>query len=327
MPLTSRCAVDAFVKVHYRQDYSRFAPRGSFALCYDSWPVPESPVKMKINMRLAFVLLVVVSLATTATALAQLASPNSNGIAIGHVHVNATDIEAQARFWTQLGGKVIQREKLTMVQFPGIYVILRKQDPTGGTIGTTMNHFGFYVKDFKASVARWQAAGLPWEPVTTNPAVGQGFMTGPDGVRVEIYENKTIGPPMQMHHIHLVVPDPPAAQAWYVQHFSAVAGKRLGGVEAVRTQFDTANVPGAEITLSKSNAPTVPTKGRAVDHIGFEVRDIDAAVATLQAAGIKADGPVRNSTNASGLRIVYVTDPWGTEIELTQGLAATPLAK
>jgi catechol 2,3-dioxygenase-like lactoylglutathione lyase family enzyme len=266
---------------------------------------------MKINMRLAFVLLVVVSLATTATALAQLASPNSNGIAIGHIHVNATDIEAQSRFWTQLGGKVI----------------LRKQDPIGGTIGTTMNHFGFYVKDFKASVARWQAAGLPWEPVTTNPAVGQGFMTGPDGVRVEIYENKTIGPPMQMHHIHLVVPDPPAAQAWYVQHFSAVAGKRLGGVEAVRTQFDTANVPGAEITLSKSNAPTVPTKGRAVDHIGFEVRDIDAAVATLQAAGIKADGPVRNSTNASGLRIVYVTDPWGTEIELTQGLAATPLAK
>jgi catechol 2,3-dioxygenase-like lactoylglutathione lyase family enzyme len=184
------------------------------------------------------VLLVVVSLATPASALAQLASPNSNGIAIGHVHVNATDIEAQSRFWTQLGGKVIQREKLAMVQFPGIYVILRKQDPTGGTIGTTMNHFGFYVKDFKASVARWQAAGLPWEPVTTNPAVGQGFMTGPDGVRVEIYEDKTIGPPMQMHHIHLVVPDPPAAQAWYVQHFSAVAGKRLGGVEAVRTQFD-----------------------------------------------------------------------------------------
>jgi catechol 2,3-dioxygenase-like lactoylglutathione lyase family enzyme len=258
---------------------------------------------------------------------AQLAVPNASGIAIGHVHVNATDIAAQSQFWTRLGGKVVQREKLTLVQFPGIYIILRKQDPTGASIGSTLNHIGFAVKDFKGSVATWQAAGLPWEPVTTNPAVGQGFMTGPDGVRVEIYEDKTIGSPLQMHHIHLVGPDPKVAQAFYVQHFAAVAGTRLGGVDVVRTQFDTANVPGTEITLSKTGAPTVPTKGRAYDHIGFEVRDIDAVVARLQAAGLKMDAPVRNSTNASGLRIVYLTDPWGTEIEITQGLASTPLAR
>ena len=90
--------------------------------------------------------------------------------------------------------------------------------------------------------------------------MGQGFLMGPDNVRIEIYENKSIAQPMVMHHIHLIVPEPPAAQAWYVRHFGAVAGKRLGGVAVVRTQFDTANVPGAEITLSKANAPTVPTK-------------------------------------------------------------------
>ena len=26
------------------------------------------------------------------------------------------------------------------------------------------------------------------------------------------------------------------------------------------------------------------------------------------------------------LRIAYITDPWGTEIELTEGLAATPIS-
>ena len=182
-------------------------------------------------------------------------------MAIGHVHINTTDVDAQSRFWTTLGGKVIQREKLTMVQFPGIYVVLRKQDPTGGTVGTTMNHFGFYVRDFAESVARWKAAGVNWEPVTTNPAVGQGFITGPDQVRVEIYEDRSIATPMQMHHIHLLVPDPPAAQRWYVQHFGAVAGHRTGGVEVVRTQFDTATVPGAEITLSKSRGAAAPDEG------------------------------------------------------------------
>ena len=70
-----------------------------------------------------------------AVASAQLARPNASGAAIGHVHINARDVEAQSRFWTTLGGRIVQREKLTLVQFPGIYVILRKQDPTGGTVG------------------------------------------------------------------------------------------------------------------------------------------------------------------------------------------------
>jgi catechol 2,3-dioxygenase-like lactoylglutathione lyase family enzyme len=129
---------------------------------------------------------------------------------------------------------------------------------------------------------------------------------------------------MQMHHLHLFVPDPAAAQRWYGDHFGAVPGQRLGGVEAVRTKFDTANVPGTEITLSKSAAALLPTKGRSVDHIGFEVKDIDAFVTKLQASGIKTDGAVRNSANASGLRIAYITDPWGLEIEITEGLAQAP---
>ena len=121
-----------------------------------------------------------------------------------------------------------------------------------------------------------------------------------------------------MHHIHLFVSDPVAAQKWYVEHFGAVAGKRA--------QYETANVPGTEITLAKTETPLAPTKGRSVDHIGFEVTNIDAFVAKLQASGIKTDAAIRNSANASGLRIVYITDPWGTEIEITQGLATTPIA-
>src|SRR5436190_6003855 len=146
--------------------------------------------------------------ALTATpAFAQLAPANSLGATIGHIHINAGDVDVQSKFWTQVGGTIVQREKLTMVQFPGIYILLRKQASTGGTVGSTINHFGFYVKDFAGSVAKWKAAGLTWEPAN-NPNVGQGFLTGPDSVRIEIYENKTIATPMAMHHIHLMVPDP-----------------------------------------------------------------------------------------------------------------------
>lgn len=272
---------------------------------------------MKTRLLATLASLATLAVLTATPASAQLAAPNGAGVAIGHIHINATDVDVQSKFWTNVGGTIVQREKITMVQFPGIYVLLRKQDPTGGTVGSTINHFGFYVRDFAASVAKWKAAGLTWEP-RENPEVGQGFLTGPDGVRIEIYENKSIRTPMQMHHIHVMVTDPQAAQKWYVQNFGATAGKR--------STFDTANVPGAEIAIGKTDTALAPTKGRSVDHMGFEVKNIEAFVAKLQAAGIKTDAAIRNSTNAAGIRLVYVTDPWGTEIEITEGLATTSIA-
>src|SRR4051812_20103089 len=85
---------------------------------------------------------------TASRAAAQLAAPNAAGVAAGHVHINASDVDAQVRFWTTVGGKLVQREKLTMIQFPGVYVLVRKQDSTGGTDGSSVNHFGLSVRDF-----------------------------------------------------------------------------------------------------------------------------------------------------------------------------------
>ena len=155
---------------------------------------------------------------------AQLAAPNSAGVAIGHVHINAKDVDAQQKFFTQLGGVPVNNEKLQMVQFPGIYVVLRKQDYTGGTVGSVLNHFGFHVKNLDEWLPKWKAAGIPIE-AGNNPK--QMYLMGPDEVRVEIIEDAKISTPVEMHHIHMFMPDPLAAQAWYVKNFGAVAGKRL----------------------------------------------------------------------------------------------------
>ena len=116
-----------------------------------------------------------------------------------------------------------------------------------------------------------------------------------------------------MHHVHLTALDTKEAVAWYAKHFGATPGKRA--------QFDTATVPGAEIAFNKVDTLQVPSKGRAVDHIGFEVKNIDQFVKKLEADGIKMDTPIRNSPNSSKLRIAFLTDPWGTYIELSEGLA------
>jgi catechol 2,3-dioxygenase-like lactoylglutathione lyase family enzyme len=83
-------------------------------------------------------------------------------------------------------------------------------------------------------------------------------------------------------------------------------------------------VPGAEIAFNKTEMPLAPTKGRSVDHIGFEVNNIDEFVNKLKAAGVPIETEIRTSANASRLRIAYIMDPWGTYIELTQGLTPAP---
>jgi hypothetical protein len=163
---------------------------------------------------------------------AQLATPNAMGVSIGHVHVNARDLEAQQRFWPQVGGTLTHNEKIQMVQFPGMFINLRTQTPTGGTVGSVVNHIGLHVKNLAEWLPKWEAAGLKIEP-GTNPK--QKFLIAPDDIRVEIIEDSTIATPVAMHHIHMFVPDPLATQAWYIKNFGGVAGKR--------GQYDTVNVP------------------------------------------------------------------------------------
>ena len=237
---------------------------------------------------------------------AQLAPQNAAGVTFSHVHLNVTDIDAQKRFWIQLGGTPVTSQDRQIMRFPGVYVYLRKQNPTSGTVGSVVNHFGLRVKNIDEWIAKWKAAGLKVEP-TDNPK--QCFLAAPDNIRVEIIEDATIAAPIAMGHIHMFVADPLAVQAWYVKQFGATAGKRR--------QFDTATVPGTEITFSKSE-PQAPTRGRSLDHFGFEVKNVDQLVKKLEEDGIKLDPP--GIRDGGILRFANFTDPWGTYLEVTEGL-------
>jgi catechol 2,3-dioxygenase-like lactoylglutathione lyase family enzyme len=83
--------------------------------------------------------------------------------------------------------------------------------------------------------------------------------------------------------------------------------------------IDSVDVPGVNLSFSQGEMPLAPTKGRAIDHIGFEVRNLEEFVKKLEAQGIKLDVPLRQVPNTT-TKIAFITDPWGTYIELTDGL-------
>jgi hypothetical protein len=108
-----------------------------------------------------------------------------------------------------------------------------------------------------------------------------------------------------------------------VNAFGANPGRRpcIACISAPR-MIEAGDMPGVNLSFSPATgtAAPLPTKGRAIDHIGFDVKNLDALVASLEAKGIHIEAPVRQVAN-SKVRIAFLTDPWGTYIELTEGLA------
>ena len=136
---------------------------------------------------------------------AQLAPPNGNrGVSMGHLHLTVSDVDAQKKFWTDFGGRPVKNGMLDMIEFPGVYVLLRKGDAMGGTVGSVVNHVGFFAKDSEAMVAKWQAAGIKLDK---GNAVGQYYITTSEGVRIEINQDKTIATPLKFSHVHFVFPE------------------------------------------------------------------------------------------------------------------------
>lgn len=68
--------------------------------------------------------------------------------------------------------------------------------------------------------------------------------------------------------------------------------------------------------FAKTDKPTVPTKGRVLDHIGFDVKNLDEFAKKLEAAEVKLTQPVVRRGPANAL--AFTQDEWGTGIELNE---------
>lgn len=243
---------------------------------------------------------------------AQLAPISGNrGVTMGHLHLVVRDVDAAKKFWTDLGGRAVKNNQLDLIEFPNIYIMMRKGEPTGGSVGSTVNHVGFNVQNSAEMVAKWNAAGIKTEKGNT---AGQYYITTADGLRIEILEDKTITKPIQFHHVHFnfAADQVTEAQAWYARSFDAVPG--------TRGRYKSGDIPGANLTFADVKEAPGPTKGRTLDHIGFVVNDLNFYAQKMELQGTKFDGAPR-VVNDGKTKVAFLTDKWGTYIELTEGLA------
>ena len=262
---------------------------------------------------------------------AQLLNPQAP-IRVGHYDLNVTSVAEHKKFWGDtLGGVVTKVGNVDAVKFGDVFLLLRPQRPSGPTRGTTFDHIGFAVPNvpefaakvvgsgYGRTVGRETAAGPAGQPQAPSPVYGRfEYLVAPDGVKIELVTNMAPNaPPIVHHHVHFTNTQYVEMGRWYMKALDAT--ERPGTTDF----FFGADLPGIGYMLNffhwEGSVPLVGTKGRAVDHVGFDVRNLEEFCRKLEAKGITLTAPYRKDP-ALGIATASVTDPWGTVVELTEGL-------
>jgi catechol 2,3-dioxygenase-like lactoylglutathione lyase family enzyme len=245
---------------------------------------------------------------------AQLATPNESGLTYGLVHLNVTDIELHKGLWVEhFDGVVVQKGPLTTVQMPNMIITLSEQEVSAVSRDTVMDHFGFKVRSIDDFLAKWRTAGYDVGPEFIG-AEGQknAYVTMPDGAYVELQEDQALHEDIVGYHVHFYTDQYKELLEWYTEIFSLDVRPR-GNIET------TTNVPGMNLSFANSSDERLPTRGTAIDRIGFEVADLEAFCRELESKGVVFLAPLKEAPSI-GLKVALIVDPAGVTIELTEGL-------
>ena len=243
--------------------------------------------------------------------LGQLPAPSAAGVSAGHDIMIVQDLDGANRFWNALGGQPAQLGTLKLTKLPGVLYLMRMGDNKGGTEGSSVEYVGYKVKSLKDTLAKMNAAGFKPMPGATKT---RAFLLTPDAIKVRLAEDRKLSTPVAADMIQMDVPNVAEAQAWYQKWF---------GAKLVKEGHETyADIPGHRILFAEAKTPVAGTRGRAFDRIGLEIKNLEDFCKKLDGGGIKLDGKGYNKAKNMDLAVCLITDPFGTYIEMSEGLAA-----
>lgn len=242
----------------------------------------------------------------------ELAPPNRAGIRMGHVHLMVSDTAAVRHAFLKLGGGLVRNlGSFEIIPFPGAYILLTNRESLGGSVASVVSSVSFHVRSLQTIVDTCQEARIK---IARSESESQCWINMPGDVVVELLELPNLSYPIQFHAINFSSRDTEAMATWY--------GRFLGGeIIPGAGELVTVKIPGAELRLEKKNSAGLPTKGRSLDHVGFDVNDLGQLYEKYSASGVEFESPPRVAPNGI-TRVAFCNDPWGTRIELTEKISA-----
>lgn len=225
-------------------------------------------------------------------------------------HLGVPDPEAGARWYVEhLGAR--PGDHTDRVWIGDIRVIFLKNDAPGRSEGTAIDHMAISVPDVAATMKALEGSGAR---VLTPPTDVEGlhtsaFIEDPWGTKIELLDDTERA---GFHHVQLQVPDPTAARTWYVERFGGREGTFKGRLEGIQY--------GGVWVFIDEHAAAAPSRGHAIDHVGWRMPDLAATAAQLKAMGLTFTTEPKPGPPGpfSPVLMSFAEDPWGVKIELLQ---------
>ena len=192
----------------------------------------------------------------------------------------------------------------------------------GGSAGTGVDHIGFSVPDLDAKMAELESVGVRGSGVRLIrfddgalvrdiPGLFKiAFITDPWGTKIELVQDEDL---LGFHHIHLNSVDPSAALDWYSQVLDGERESLKGMLEGVL--FNDIWLLATEYTDGRPGG----TQGRTIDHIGFEVADLDEAAARMNGLDVEfRQEPMVPDNGRSSAKQAFILGPDGVMIAVVE---------
>ena len=262
-----------------------------------------------------------------------------------HVAINVTDPQAAIDFYTKRfdceRAKFNGKEDAVWTQKSWIFLNKVKADPPH-EIHSAIWHIGWGAEDMKKEYQRQLDLGSKFEtPLTdisklTNFAgFFYAYVDGPSHSLIELNtaNNHRFG------HLHLLSDDPIKAAEWYAEHLGMPKPRRAPSPE--KRYYEGFQVgPSASFSADNVNIILFPSgyiekqwpqywtvrkgfvssKGRAIDHVGFSVDNLDETLRNMKAKGVRVLSKTAKFRGTKQ-RSAYVEGPDKILIQLVEGHA------
>ncbi len=225
-----------------------------------------------------------------------------------HVHLNAVNTKEGAEWYAKYMEGRYEHVALYDGAVFGKTNILFFEKPAGfpGSDGSTIDHIGFSFRDLDAKMKEFEAAGIKIiAPARGLGKIKFGFIQDPWGTKIEVMQDPDL---IGFHHVHLHVTDPDVTLKWYQENFGGEITKYQGVLPAL-------HVDDIWIIAQKTPKEKLPTVGRSVDHIGWQVDDLDATAKGLKEKNVKFVTEPKKMLQA---KLAFIEGPGGVLIELLQ---------
>jgi catechol 2,3-dioxygenase-like lactoylglutathione lyase family enzyme len=216
-----------------------------------------------------------------------------------NVHIRVADPAKAAEWYAKHLGATNDAGR---VSFGETTIAIVRTDKPLPSAGSVIDHFAVSVPDVKAKIKELTAAGIKVAPAH-HGGFDAAFLEDPWGVKVEVLQDPSA---LGFHHVHLSVPDPQAALAWYSDHLGGERGS-LKGIEGLRY--------GKVWLFADKSGSAAPSADRAIMNVAWRVTDIHKAIAELKGKGVQV---VVEPRQIGQLWYAFVEGPNGVRTELLQ---------